>query len=346
MTTAREVLQKLVPFSTLSPSSLEQIISAMQISHVDTGETLFQAGDDDSEAIYLLQGAIQLYSPGQPEPRIISSGSDAARYAIAQLKPRQSTGTTTKRSTIARIDQNALDHIVTMDEVSGIEVVEMDADDDVEWVFNTLSSTTFAKLPPANANEMLARMEKVEVSANQVIITQGETGDFYYLIREGTASIAKKDASGKTTIVNELSVGDQFGEEALLSNAPRNATVMMKSDGLLMRLTREDFNQLLEEPMLSWIDQADADIMIGNGAGILDVRTADEYRSGAINKSQNIPLSQIRMLSENLDRTRKYVIYCQTGSRSSVAAFILNQRGFNAAALRGGLMAIIPESLK
>jgi len=323
---------------------MEEVIKAMRVSHTDTDEILFHEGDDDSEAIYLLQGEVKLTAHNQAEPRIISSGSDASRYAIAHLKPRQSTGATTKPSTVARIDQRVLDHIVTMDEVSGIEVVEMNAGDDVEWVFHILSSTSFAKLPPANANQMLARMEKMKVKANQVIITQGEAGDFYYLIREGKATIAKKEQSGKTAIVNELSAGDQFGEEALLSTAPRNATVMMKTDGLLMKLAREDFNELLTEPMLEWVDQADADAMIGNGAEILDVRTAEEYRSGAINKSRNIPLSQIRQLSEDLDRNRQYVIYCQTGSRSSVAAFILNQRGFNAVALKGGLMGITRPS--
>lgn len=227
-----------------------------------------------------------------------------------------------------------------MNEVSGIEIIEMDADDDVEWVFTLLSSATFSKLPPAHANQMLARMEKVDVKANQIINTQGEPDDFYYLISEGSATIAKRDQSGKTTIVNEQSAGDQFGEEALLSDTPRNATVIMKTDGLLMNLTRKDFHELLTEPILDWVDQAKADIMIGNGAEILDVRTADEYRSGAINKSLSIPLSQIRQLSENLDRNNKYVIYCETGSRSSVAAFMLKQRGFSAVALRGGLMAI------
>ena len=88
---------------------------------------------------------------------------------------------------------------------------------------------------------MLARMERVPVRANQVIITQGEPGDYYYLIREGTASVATRDDGGKLRIVNELAAGDQFGEEALLSDAPRNATIMMKTDGVLMRLAKQDF---------------------------------------------------------------------------------------------------------
>jgi len=340
MTTARDVLQKLVPLNTLNNSSFDEVVKIARIEQCDKGQVIFNEGDSDNDAIYLLQGEIALTASNQADARSVHSSSDTARYALSQLKPRQSTGTLTSASTIARIDQNILDHIVTMDEVSGIEVVEMDNNDDVEWVFNILSSNTFSRLPPANANQMLERMEKIDVKPNQVIITQGEPGDYYYLIREGTATIARKDASGKTEILNELGPGDQFGEEALLSDAPRNATVMMKTAGVLMRLPREDFNELLTEPMLDWAEQADADRMIGEGAGILDVRTVDEYRSGAINKSLNVPLSQIRQFAESLDRSRKYVIYCQTGSRSSVAAFMLNQRGFSTVALKGGLMGL------
>ena len=349
MTTARDILQNLVPLNTLSSSSFEEAIKAIRIEQLEAGEVLFREGDNDSDAVYLLQGQVTISSTSMQD-RVIKSDTDAALYAIAQLKPRLSTGTVSKPSAIARIDQNILDHIVTMDEVSGIEIVEMEAEDDedVEWVFNVLSSATFSKLPPANANQMLAKLESIPVKPHQVIITQGEPGDYYYLIREGVARVARKDETGKTTIINELTAGDQFGEEALLSNAPRNATIVMKTAGILMRLTREDFNKLLTEPMLSWIEQAEADAMIGRGAGILDVRTVDEYRSGAINNSLNVPLSQIRKFADDLDKSRKYVIYCQTGNRSSVAAFMLNQRGFDTVALKGGLTALtlIPQEVQ
>ena len=301
MTTARDLLQNLVPLNTLSSSSFDEAIKAIRIDQMEAGEVLFREGDSDSDSVYLLQGAVTISSSSMQD-RVIKSGSDASLYAIAQLKPRQSTGTVSQSSAIARVDQNILDHIITMDEVSGIEIVEMEADGDVEWVFNVLSSSTFSKLPPANANQMLAKLESIPVKAHQVILTQGEPGNYYYLIREGVATVARKDASGKTIILNELSAGEQFGEEALLSNAPRNATIMMKTAGVLMRLTREDFNELLTEPMLNWVEQAEADAMIGQGAGILDVRTVDEFKSGAINNSLNAPLSQIRKFADDLDK--------------------------------------------
>ena len=66
----------------------------------------------------------------------------------------------TKPSTITWSDHNILDHIVLMDDGSVIKVIEMNAGEDAGQVFNLLSSTTCAKLPPANANQTLARMVK------------------------------------------------------------------------------------------------------------------------------------------------------------------------------------------
>ncbi len=49
----------------------------------------------------------------------------------------------------------------------------------------------------------------------------------------------------------ELGVGDTFGEEALISEAKRNATVSMLTDGVLMRLNKQDFRDLMNEPLVS-----------------------------------------------------------------------------------------------
>jgi len=51
----------------------------------------------------------------------------------------------------------------------------------------------------------------------------------------------------------------------------------------------------------------------------------------------NLPLYLLRHKLNVLDRKTPYVVYCDTGRRSSAAAFILNQRGFETAVLKGGL---------
>ena len=135
----------------------------------------------------------------------------------------------------------------------------------------------------------------------------------------------------------ELEVGDTFGEEALISEGKRNATVSMETDGSLMRLGKDDFRTLLNEPMLDWVDSSAADKVIAEGGQWLDVRLPSEFEAYHNDHAINVPLYFIRLKLKTLDPAVKYVVCCDTGRRSSAAAFILNERGFHTYVLKGGL---------
>jgi CRP-like cAMP-binding protein len=339
-------LRNLIPVNSLAEDNFNELAASALVQTVPAGTILFEEGDTDHQSVYLLEGEVRLASANSEQVRAIQGGTDDARYAMAQLKPRQVTGTTNVDSVVVRVDSELLDRLLTWDQVSGIEVVEMDGDDDTDWMLAMLRSPTFEKLPAVNANEMFARMETVPVKAHEVIIRQGDKGDYYYLIREGKCAVSQKDSAGKVGIVNQLGPGDQFGEEALLSDAPRNATIMMTTDGVLMRLAKQDFLQLLKAPLIDWVEQKEAETMLAQGAGLLDVRTSEEFARGAIRSARNVPLYRIRTVVPELEPDKKYIVYCQTGSRSAIAAFMLNQRGLDTCALKGGLSALqkLPES--
>jgi rhodanese-related sulfurtransferase len=93
----------------------------------------------------------------------------------------------------------------------------------------------------------------------------------------------------------------------------------------------------MNEPLVQWLDFPQARELIAQGGRWLDVRLPSEHQNLAIENSLNIPLYFIRMKLSTLDRARKYVVYCDTGRRSSAAAFILVERGFDAYVLQGGL---------
>lgn len=333
-------LRNLIPVNSLKQDNFNELAASALVQTVPAGAILFEEGDTDHQSVYLLEGEVHLASANNEQVRTVQGGTEDARYALAQLKPRQVTGTTTTNSVVVRVDSELLDRLLTWDQVSGIEVVEMDGDDDTDWMLAILRSPTFEKLPAVNANEMFARMEAVPVKAHEVIIRQGDKGDYYYLIRVGKCAVSQKDAAGKVGIVNQLGPGDQFGEEALLSDAPRNATIMMTTDGVLMRLAKQDFLQLLKAPLIDWVEQKEAEAMLAQGTGLLDVRTSEEFARGAIRSALNVPLYQIRTVVPELEPDKKYIVYCQTGSRSAIAAFMLNQRGFDTYALKGGLSAL------
>jgi rhodanese-related sulfurtransferase len=71
----------------------------------------------------------------------------------------------------------------------------------------------------------------------------------------------------------------------------------------------------------------------------VDVRFPAEYAFDKIPGAINLPLNEIRDASRSLDPNKVYVLYCQSGKRSSAAAFLLSQRGYKAFVLDGGLRA-------
>lgn len=218
---------------------------------------------------------------------------------------------------------------------------EVEADDS-DWMIQMLKSNIFHRIPPTNIQAVFMRMEPVPFRAGDVVIRQGDEGDYYYHIKQGRCVVTHASTkSGKIIKLAELEAGQGFGEEALIANSKRNATVTMLTDGVMMRLGKADFENLLKAPVLQRVNYEEARRMVAErGALWLDVRLDSEHRNSNIAGSTNIPLYILRIKAAGLDKGRPYVVYCDTGRRSSSAAYLLNERGFDAYVLDGGMMAI------
>jgi rhodanese-related sulfurtransferase len=232
--------------------------------------------------------------------------------------------------------------MITWDQTGTYEVAELQAQfagsggDD--WMTTLLQTQAFHRIPPANIQAIFMRMQRVDCKAGETVIQQGAEGDFFYAIVSGKCLVTRETPMNRGGLkLAELGIGDTFGEEALISEAKRNATVSMLTDGVLMRLNKQDFRELMNEPLVKWISYAEAKAMIAQGGRWLDVRLPSEHQNLAIEGSLNIPLYFIRLKVSTLDRATKYIVYCDTGRRSSAAAYILVERGFDAYVLRGGL---------
>jgi rhodanese-related sulfurtransferase len=204
---------------------------------------------------------------------------------------------------------------------------------------STLRAGVFAQLPPARIDELLRRFERVPVARGDVVIREGDEGDYYYVIESGRFQVARL-VGGADVVLAELKAGEAFGEEALVSEAKRNATVTALTDGQLLRLNRAHFNELLREPLLRRIGFEEASAKVRRGALWLDVRYPSEYQYDKLPGAINVPLAEVRNMFAVLDRTKEYVAYCQSGRRSAAAAFLFAQRGFKVWLLKGGLKGV------
>ena len=106
-------------------------------------------------------------------------------------------------------------------------------------------SQVFAELSPATLTAISEKMWGKEVPAGEEVIRQGEEGDKFYLIRKGTVEVTVDGDEG-SRILAQLGPGEIFGEQALLTDEPRNATVVAKEDLQLYVLGKADFKAAVD----------------------------------------------------------------------------------------------------
>ncbi len=341
----KTLLKSFVPPSALNAENFQELAGKTFVEEVAAGKAIFSEGDNDRQSVYLVDGQAEVTS-SKGETKLIEAGSDAAKHPLANQQPRKHTVVAKTNSKIIRIDSDLLDILLTWDQLSGIEVDEIQVeeeeveDDDGDWMTRILQSKAFLQVPPANIQAMFMRMQELPAKPGDAIIKQGEDGDYYYIIKYGKCKVTRNSKTGSELTLATLGDGDAFGEEALLSEAKRNANVIMTTEGSLMRLSKEDFNELLKEPMLSWVTNEEADAMVKDeGAVWIDVRLESEHKNSGIEGSVNIPLFMLRLKAQTLDPSKKYILYCDSGRRSSACAFLLSERGLQVYCLKGGLVA-------
>jgi formylglycine-generating enzyme required for sulfatase activity/CRP-like cAMP-binding protein/chromosome segregation ATPase len=337
-TESRKVLQELVPLNSLSSERFDSLVEKIVIEEVKSGRYLFRKGDRDNQTIYLLAGKISLMDGFRKVSGEIEAGTEASRHPIAAQQPRPYSARVTKKAVIARIDSGLLDAFLSWDHSSTAEVVDIGEDDDGDWMTRLLQSEAFRKFSPSKLQGLLMKMQPLAVSKGEIVIAEGEEGDYFYTIHEGRCAVSRQEkADGKPQLLAELGIGASFGEDALVSNQCRNATVTMLTDGTLMRLAKNDFVELLKTQLVRHVTPVQAEQMISEGAVWMDARTRDEHLHGSPADSINIPLATLRDKLSELVMDVKYIICCDTGRRSESAAFLLSHKGFDVCVLEKGL---------
>lgn len=99
----------------------------------------------------------------------------------------------------------------------------------------------FTHLSDDDLKAIMANVEMQYFPADYVIFKQGDPGDIMYVIKRGKAQVIRDD-----NILAVLSDNAFFGEMALVSNEPRNATVKTVTDIEVLTLKKKDFMRLLE----------------------------------------------------------------------------------------------------
>ena len=337
-----EKLRYFVPLSEISPDNFGELVKNINIEVLAANKKLFSRGDQDNFTYYLLNGQLDIVDV-DGNTTSLSSKSKQCRFPLEHNRPRQKTAITKSEIHYFKINNDLLDILLTWDQNKNYIVNEIEQEDgqpDTDWMTQLLQLEIFRKIPPANIQAMFQRIQTVPVKKDEVIIKQGDKGDYFYVIKSGSARVIRnaEETGNKELKIADIAAGNSFGEDALMSESSRNATIIMNTDGELMRLAKDDFIELLKAPILKSVSFNDAEKMVNDGAIWLDVRLLSEHQNKNIPGSINIPLFLLRLNANKLSSEHKYIVYCDTGSRSASATFILSDHGYDAYVLEGGLI--------
>jgi rhodanese-related sulfurtransferase len=343
-----DVLKRLEPLGSLSEARLGELAQLSRLESVGKNLNPFGVRRTAGQTVYLVRGEIALAYPDGTSVVLVGA-TDEARHPLGRRGGMFTEAKAITDIELLHIDDELLDITLTWDQLAANEVVPQaeaglaHGAEPAKWsvmsgIFNVsnLQFGAFAQLPSAHIQELLKRFTHLEVRAGEIVISEGAEGDYYYIIESGKARVERM-IGGVSIVLAERKSGDAFGEEALVSEVKRNATVSMRTSGSLLRLDKKDFIELLREPLLHRVSMDEARQKIAAGGQYIDVRYPSEYQYDRLPGAINIPLVEIRNAFGLLDKDRDYVVYCQSERRSAAAAFLLAQHGYRAHLLEGGL---------
>ena len=88
-------------------------------------------------------------------------------------------------------------------------------------------------------------MGEQNCEVGETVIQEGTAGDQLYIVESGDYDCFK-NIDGKETLLKTYKFGESFGELALMYNAPRAATIRVKTEGKLFTLDRQTFSQVVK----------------------------------------------------------------------------------------------------
>lgn len=308
----------------------DQLLGLIRTYDLEPGDRIsFNSGEE--ECIFVLSGEVE--QSGSGDASLLGPHNTLTRPVCLAGSP--STFTAIQPSVLGRINPARLDFLLSW------ESLRADAPTDTsfnEWLGRLRNPLIFGQLPLENAHEVFRRLQPRDVEEGEIIFDMGEEAQQFFFIEQGRAELWRPELYDEELKMTKiLTVGDYFGEEALVTGGLRNARIRMIDSSRLLVLDKKDFDELINAPMIERVSHGIANAMLGEGSQLLDVRYEEEYEMEYIPGCTLIPLLELRERVNELEGDANYVVYCHSGKRSDVAAMILRQHKLNAVSLVGGI---------
>lgn len=341
-------IRDLYPLNRLSAAGLAELSAGMAMRDFVAGSLLFRCGESPESMFYVLSGQVDLIDTFERRALTITVERDVDPTPLPEFLPSLHDARAAQDTRVLSVDRRLLHQVLSKDQPRSPQATEASynkAAADASWRESFLRARGYARVPGPQLEMALAKMQAIAVHAQDVVIRQGEPADYFYVIAAGRCEVLQTLQDVPEPVkVTEYETGASIGEDALISGNPRNASVRMLSDGVLMRLDGADFRELLKPWLARSTDIREAMSLLARGARWLDVRMPSEFGGRSLPNSIRVPHPVVRARLFTADPALTYIVVCATQRDSPVIAYMLSKYGIDARFLAGGLK-VIPADL-
>lgn len=249
------IIEKHPCFSSLSHNDMKEL-ALLSFEEFCAENTIFLKEDEIVDAIYLIaKGTIEVAkttndSPDKtPIPVAVLEKYDAIGltktgfYADAGLR----TATLTSITDVVLLGWKLSDFYQFIKRHAILSECMQETAETILRMQFIKETVPFVHLPKNSLYELSKNISEIKMKKNSVIFSEGEQGDTCYLIYSGEVEISIKNEDGSKHILRILEPGALFGEMAIISELPRNATATMKQSGVLLAIKKNQLKQIMEQ---------------------------------------------------------------------------------------------------
>ena len=287
-----DTLKRFDPFQAMSSTELATAARHALEVKVPARRWLLRPGRRLQGRYYLVQGRVRLYSP----QRDIRPRSPDAR---APLYPGCEAMFSRTEVHLLHVDTSQIAFLL------GSAPSKTASGGSADWERRFMGSPLLQRLDAGIWQQLMSALAERPFEAGEQLVAEGSAAHDFFVLKSGHAAVQRQ---GRT--IAHLGPGDFFGEDALLLNARRNATVLATRAGSILRLPKDRFLTLLVDNLVRFVKSP------GDGESI------DVSEPGA--------LARLREAIPSLDPKHRYHIVGGELRDRALATFILTHKGFDA----------------
>ena len=292
------LLKRFEVFEALSAAELSGVAHHTQIISIPANRWVLREGRTLSGSYYLAQGRVRLHSPD-------AVVSHSARDARSPLYPGHAAIRTLTAARLVHVDTASVALLL------GRADLQPEQDALLPWEQRFLGSPLMRRLDAGVWQKLFSELDERPFAAGESLITEGDPANDFLVLKSGRAAVRR---AGRT--LAQLVPGDFFGEDALIMNGRRNATVSALEAGAVLRLPKDRFVALLLDRVVRFAECSDAGVNLDVG------------EPGA--------LAELRQTMTTLDPKQRYQVVGGRPEERALATFILAQKGLDAWAMAEG----------